>query len=445
MFEYLKASVWDLVLTAAASMALCYMALDGFYVSPALQQGPLPALLCVVCCAALFAVARNGKTARLGGLAYAACIVVAWVAAGALTPGGDIFTDNESNYLIFAMICTAVPTLCFLVSRRRAGAALLFTGGVFLCALVQLLYERNQVVWLAVFVVAAIALVAFKNYQLSLRAATTVRTAAMMPGFAAALAVALLAVGVGAGVWCAIIAPLDPGAVEIKLVTEYRALETRQVIGTSNIFQTPNLDVTSSQINDAVRTTDDIQEDPEGMVWPATGNEEEEDDQDQESTFLGLDLDSLQNSFDLQQNPLVMPLMIGVILLLAALVAAYFLGRRRWRAVRLERLRQQGPAREFQGLFLFVLSRLGRLGIAIPVGQTMSEFGRNSQAALEPYDKGAQGRFSALAEQYCAVVYGNAEPSQELLEAMERYYCSFWKTCREQMGNARYLLKSFRL
>lgn len=445
MASYLKSSVWDLLLTAAVSMALCYMVLDGFYVDPALQQGPAPALIALACNVALFAVAFNAKTARLGGLAYVAILIVVWVAAGALTPGGDIFADTESNYLIFTMTCTVVSTLCFLVSRRRAGAALLFICGAFISALVQLLYQRGHVAWLVVFAIAAIALVVFKNYQLSLRTASTVRSASMLPGFATALAAAVLAVGIGVGVWFGIIAPLDPGAVEIKLVTEYRSLETKQVVGTSNIFQTPNLDLSSSETNEAVRTTDDIQEDENGISWPATGNEEEEDDQDQQNTFLGLNLDSLQDTFDLQQNPMVMPLMVGLSLLIVALIAIYFIGRRYWRTRRLQRLQAKGPAAEFQGLFLFIVGRLERMGVAIPAGLTLAEFAHSTNTALAPYDQGADVRFSDLAQQYCSIIYGKAEPSQEALEAMERYYSSFWRTCREQLGNVRYLFKSLRL
>lgn len=445
MSAYLKSAVWDLVLVAVVSAALSYIALTGFYVDPGLQYGPLPAVVAAVCCIALTLVARNRRTALIGGIVYGACLLVAWVVCGALTPGGQVFVDNESNYLIFSMVTTLVPTLCFLVTRKRVGAALLFVFGAFLCALIQLLYERSEVLWVVVFLLGALSLIIFKNYQQSLRTATTVRSASMLPGFCVALVAGVLVCGLGAGIWYGIIAPQDPQAVQIKLITEYRALETRQVVGTSNVFQTPNLDITSKQTNSSTRTTDDIKENVNGTGWPATGKEKEPDDQSAQNTFMGINVDSLQQALDFQQNPSVLPILLGIILLVAVLVAAYFVGRRLWRTRRLNKMRDLGAAGEFESLFLFLLSRFERLGLKVPKGQTVIDFGAATAVNMDAYDRAAGVSFADLTREYSSVAYGNREPSEESIGRIERFYGSFWKACRSQLGSIRYFFKSFRL
>lgn len=445
MGTYIK-NVWgEAVLVALAAMAVSYVALNGFYADPALQHGPVPALVSAVCVAALFAVAKDRKTVRLGGALYAVLLVVAWVAAGALTPAGQLFDDNESNYLIFCMTVTIVPTLVFLLTRRRAGVGVLFAAGVLFMCVIELLYARFELAWGVVFIAAAVALFIFKNYQQSLASATSVRKISMLPGLAVAVAAAILAVGVGAGVWFAVIAPLDPGAVQIKLVTEYRSLETKQVVGTSNIFQEPNTDMTSSETNDGTRTTDDIKEGQDGVKWPATGKEKEPDDQDEQNSFLGIDVDSLQQAFDFQQNPSVRPLALGILLLVVVVVAAYFIGRRIWRRRRLEKLRALGLAAEYEGLFAFLLGRFERIGIQVPAGQTPLEFGRHADDALRVFNEEAGVSFSVLAADYSALAYGKRDMEPQSAANIEAYYGAFYKACRKQMGNLRYFIKSFRL
>ncbi|MDO4502896.1 MAG: DUF4129 domain-containing protein [Coriobacteriia bacterium] len=443
MQDYIKNSAADFAFTAVAAICLSYVALNGFYVSEALQQGPVPAVAALVCVAALFLVARNVRTARLGGLAFGACLLVSWIVGGALTPNAQVFTDNESNYLIFAMVVTLVPTGVFLLSRKLTGAMLLFVGGTFLGSLLQLLYWRNSVVWLVVFVAASLALIVFKNYQQALRTASTVREARMLPGFCVALAVGLVATGLGAGIWYGVVEPLGPSAVQIKLITEYRALETKLVVGTSDISQVPNVNMTSNKTNNGVRTTDDIKESPDGVPWGATGQEKDQDLQSKQDNFLGIDVDSLKETFDFQQNPSVAPLMLGVFLLIALLIAAFFLGRRALRKRRVEKLRALGPEQEFTGLFLYLLRKFKRLGITVPDGQTLTDFGRSSVAAMEPYSRESGVAFSDLAASYCAVAYGGGTLTSEEVQRMERFYGSFWKAARSQLGNIRYFFKSF--
>ena len=442
---YLAAALGDFVLVALAAISLSFTVLDGFYVDPSLQYSPLPVLAAIVCLLALFAASSSKRFLLPGGIAYAVALFIVWGVCAALTPGGAIFIDNETNYLIFSMVVTLVPTGCFLLTRTRVGTALLFVIGAFLIGLIQLFYERFELLWTILFVIAALALIVYKHYERSLRIARGVEKVSFLPGFATAAAATAAAVGLGVLVWFAIIAPLNPSAIDIKLITEYRALETVQVRGISDVYQTPNLEMTSDETNEDMRTTDDIKEDLSGTPWPATGESEEEPEEtESDNAMLGIDLDSFLDAFDFQSNPQNWPLLIIVIVVIAAIVL-YFVLRRVWREKRLAQFKELGPDKEFEQVFLFLMERFRRIGVTVPPGQTLREFGVSSTAAMRLYNEESGVSFQKLANAYADLAYGKRSVGEAGVLSIESYYRGFWKACRKQLGNLSYFFKSFRL
>ena len=442
---YLKSALWDLVLVFLAAMSLCYMLLNGFYVDPALQYSPLPAVIVAVCLLALFFIGSNKRYMVPGGIVFAVVVVVAWLASGALTPTDVLLVDNETNYLIFTMVCTLVPIGCYLLSRSRASALVLFAIGAFLMALMQMFYGRFELVWAIIMVVSMLALVIYKNYQSVLRSATSVEKISFVPGFAVAVCATVVAVGIGLGLWFGVISQLNPGAVEIKLITEYRALETIEVRGLSDEYQIPNLDTTSDQTGNESRTTDDIKESLDGEHVPATGDATSDpDDGQSEGLFMGLNLESIQDAFDMQSHPQNWPLLL-ILIIPIALIVAYFVLRRAWRTRRLNQMRALGPEGEFEQLFLYLIGKFERVGVRVPEGQTMLEFGTSSEAAMYYYNKQSGIEFKDLATSYATMVYGVTPVSDEDVSKMESFYTGFWKAARKQLGNVKYFFTSFRL
>ncbi len=441
---FLASALGDFILVAAISLALSYTLLNGFYIAESLQYGPAPALAALLCLVALFAVSVNRRVVLVGGAAYAVALVVAWGASAALTPAGTLFIDYEENYLIFAMVVTLVPTLCFLASRSQVGTAVLFIVGAFLTGFIQLFYERFELAWTVVFVVAALALVIYKNYLKSMRSATAMDRPSFAPGFAVALVTTAIASCLGLAVWFGVIAPLGPEAVDIKLITEYRALETMQVRGTSEEYQTPDLSMTSDVTNDDVRTTDDAVEDESGTRWPATGETSVENEPEQGDNFLGLNLDNITEAFNLVSNPQNWPLYL-IPLVIVALIALYFVLRRVMRTRRLASFRELGADAEYRAVFLFLIDRFRRVGLSIPAGQTVLEFGVSAANATHYYDEQAGVPFTNLTEGYSRSVYGKKPVADADVGHAEAYYRGFWKAARKQLGNFKYFIKSFRL
>ena len=446
---YLKSAIWDYLLVFAASIGMCYTLLNCFYVDPSLQYSPIPAVICAIVLLALFAVGANRKTLRIGIPLFAVVLVASWIVGAALTPDGAFLVDNESNMMIFVMCTTLTPTGVFLLSRRLTGAALLFIGGSFIIALVQFLYEFFDLAWALVFVAAALAGIVYRNYQMSLRSSSSVRKIAFAPGFAVAAGTCAVAVGLGCAVFFGIIAPLNPPAAEVKLLTEYRALETLRVKGIADVYQVPNLDMTSSETNEDERTTDDIKESPNGREYPASGKDEKEDESQDANTppgasLMGVNLDIPDETFELIAYILRISLAVLALLLVVAAIA-YFVGRRLYRKRRLEKLAGLPIAEQVEALYLFLVGRFEKLGIHVAPGQTLSDFAVANAATMEQFDSEAGVPFSALTSDYVAVAYGKQPLGEDAATRASKYYESFWKACRLKLGPVKYFFKSFRL
>lgn len=446
---YFRSVAGEFVLVALASVSLSYILLDGFYVAPEVQQTPLPGVLATVLALVFFLVSYNKKSMRIGTPLVVLVLVVLW-AAGALTsPDGQYLVDTEGNNLIFLMTVSLTSLVCFLLSRRRFGTALLFIIGVFLAAFIQFFYEFFEVGWTVTLVFSTLALIIYKNYQLSVRAVDTLKKVKFLPGFAVSLGAVCLAVGMGCVVWFGIIAPLNPAAVDIKLITEYRALETLFVKGTSSIYQTPNLDLSSDQVGEGERTTDDLQIDEvDGVKTPAHSKETQVPDEtqyDPSGTFLGVDFDSLQELFDSQTFEQPSVLWWLLLLLIPLALAAFFVGRRIWRAKRLERYVSRGSRQGVIAIYTFLVSRLARLGMGIPRGETLLDFAESTAATLGRIDAVTGVKFANLTKTYVGVVYGEEAVKEQQIEEFKRYYEGFWKASRSYLGNVKYFFKSFRL
>ncbi len=442
--DYLKDVVWEYLLLAASACALSYTLLDFFYIASWLQHGPVPAIAAFALTAALIALAYNKRAAKLGGACYAAALVAVLVTGGALSEGNP-FDDAETSYFFFAAVIAIAPTLAFLLTRKRGLAVLYFLLGVAACSLVQFLYGFDELAWALVFLVAGLALVIYKNYQLCVRNAASVRKISFAAGFGVALASVGVACLVGAGVWFGIIAPLDPGAVQVKLITEYRALETKQVVGTSDVYQVPNFDITSSKTNDEERTTDNIKLDDKGRAVPAQFNDDAANqDEEKSGSFTGIDITSPQELFDFENNTPRAVTALLILLLIPAVIIAYFVGRRVHRARRLARIRRLEPSQQIQQLYPFLVDRMARVGIAMPAGSTPLDYARNNASSMEPFAAQAGVTFTQLTEFFVAVAYGKDQASQAQADSFAAFYRGFWKAARKYLGSFKYLTRSFR-
>ena len=442
---YLKMCIWDYLLVCVAGVSLTYVVLDSFYINPSLQYSVLPGVIAVALVTALFLVAFNRRTARIGGVLVGLACVGGIMVAAAFSPSA-FMTDTEETYFYFAIVCVLVPLLSFALSRAHAGSVVLFGAGSFICAWMQFFYEFYELTWTLLFVISSLMLVIYKNYQLNARAATSVRKLSFTAGFLVALGAVIASVGVACLVWVCIISPLNPGALEIKLIQEYRALEEVPVVGTSSELMMPNMDLTSDDLSEQERTTDDLVEDEEGRQMPARAVPLQSTQEEQSGSFMGIDIDAITEIFDPKTyDEQTYPWFLLALLIIPIALIAYFVGRRVYRTVRLNRIRKLPLNQQVEQLYLFIVKLFSRIGFAVPEGATLLEFARNNESSMEYFQKEAGVSFVAITEVYVACTYGQKEATQAQVDKFVLFYKSFWKAARKMLGNMKYLVKSFRL
>lgn len=441
---YIKGVAGEFLLVTVVTVALAFTFLQGFKIGDTLLGSPLTYVVLVLEVVALFAVASSRRTLLPGCLALLMALVVCCVVGLGATEGA-VTQDSAGNWLLGVLLMALCGVAPFALSRGRAGTALLFIGGVFMGSWTQFFFEAPVLAPSLVFLLACIALLVYKNYLCSVRAAMSARKVSFPVGLATGVATAVLAVAVGALAWFAVIAPLSPGVVDVKLITEYRALEEVQARGVSQERMLSNLDLTGSETTTGTRTTDDLRVEEDGIPMPARPLETQHTEEDASGSFTGLDLEELQEDFNVRANPLP-PALLGLLALLPLLaVVGYFVGRRRWRTRRLERIRALPPTQQVRALYLFLTPRLARVGFGIPNGQTPLEFAQGNVSAFSVLDAAAGASFLEATRAYVRVAYGKHEATQEEADCLVAYYQGFWKAARRQLGNLRYFFMSFRL
>lgn len=488
--RYLKGGVWEMLLCIAAASALSYTVCSAFYASLPLQEQPLLIVAgCAVACVALFLAAYNVRTAVFGGIGIAVALAAVFAVLAVQAPGMPL-EDVEGNLaLAFAMVM--LPAVAaFLFSRRKATTVVFIVGGIYLCAIIEYLYWRGLVVALAVFLVAGVALLVYKSYQVTLKR-TDAGWVKFSPIAVVALAVALIALALGWLVWTYAIEPLDPPREQVKLIVEYRKAPEIEESGVGG--ETPE----GGSVGGDLANGDEVESDETAMSTPL------EMLQGGLLELLGFDVrdrgDEGQTTQLFPPELLALIVTLLVVLAIIAVLASVQVRRR----MRFNRLTDGPPDQAMRNLYLYFLAAFAKLRIAKPESVSLSVFAREQAYLLESFEgfgfdshyesdyasdyenspdddydfamaarareeaaknaasagagagavaeggKQAQpafkSAFEALTDCYTRNVYGDEVPDEDELEQFKQYYWSFFRNARLYIGRARYILKYFTL
>ncbi|MCD8199685.1 MAG: DUF4129 domain-containing protein [Coriobacteriaceae bacterium] len=466
--SYMKGRIGEFLLVWLATSATAEVALNGFYLDEMLAtvgwagRAAIVALICLILVFVLYAGTWRRSRLVAGIIAYLACCAVLIVVCLLLSTGENPYLDVEGNYFYFSLVVALAPALCFMLTRTLPGSAVWFVFSAFICAIMQALYESGELVASIVAVLAGLALIVHKNFGLGLERADVALASNPRRNFAVAAASCAAVVAAALAIWFAVIAPLNPDVLDIKLVTDYRRLPVEEYKGTSEQQPELNFDYTSQNLVDGFPyTTDEPKEDENSDVEVEVTSELEQQlrneivgEQGGNSDATGggtrevIDQNSLEQQWDAVsyswQFPWVVVLIILITLVILAILA-YFIGRRLLRRRRLDRLLAQDAASGIEGMYLYLLSRLGRLGFKVQPGSTLLEFASRSEARMDAITEETQVSFAALTEVYTSCAYGHYEPTEDDTVAFTAFYLRFWKAARAYLGTIRYFFRSFRL
>ena len=499
MIAFLKNSIWDLALCIVASTALCFTVCSAFYATQPYQDAPGVALMAGGCAAltlALLMASRSLRAMLVGALAIFAAIVGVLVACFQTSTAASALEDVAGNNVYLALCVVASSALVFVLSRWRAGAVALIVVGVFACATVEYLYFYGHVAAFAVFLVSAVALYAYRTYQVSLLNSESEHLAFGSVTFSG-IALAAVAVACAAGLFALAIAPLDPPNLVVKLFTEeYRADEV-EVRGVGDITSILNNQLLSNLLNNRDIESGNAEGDEENRQNNEEVNPEDES-REAEGGSMGMDgsgdsEDDDGASLGLHFADWLPFVIAGLVILLVvlAIVAKKLLRRRRFRT-----MRSQENAVAAAALYRFFLGRFGKAKVPQPNAMTLAEYtaafagtferfeqgGRRSakdvEAAERDSDDGGQGfggaakqdaedagkgaagsgrgsgeagrdpggtEFAALTRVYAKSVYGKEPVSEDDIALFDDYYHLFYRRLRKYMGNIRYCLRYFSL
>ena len=468
---YLRRNFGEFVLVLISAWATATVGLNAFFLDGLIEQigwwGRAGITLVIVALLVLALYIASFRRDRLvpGLMFYIALLAIIVSCAMVFSSGESIYEDVEGNYLYLSFVVIISATACFGLTRTLVGGALWFVGSAFACSVVQAFYQTEEIALSILAAFSGLALIVYRNFRLGLEKSDQASAGARIGGFTSSAASVAAVFAAALALWFGVIAPLNPGVLEVTLLTDYRTYPIEELRGVGDTNPVLNFSMTSENLVDGFYyTTDDLKEDPTSDVVIDAETLFQQQMEEQLTGEAGTDADAgtssggaTQEDFsttaeDELNNPQSytyrFPWIIVVIALICLGVAgivAYFVGRRAFRTKRLREILGQTPEDQVKTLYRFELGRLRRLGFDVPVGMTLSEFAHSSRRSMDMLTEETCVPFDRLTETYCSCTYGNKRPSEDEIVPFVAYYQNFWKAARTQLGNFRYFFKSFRL
>lgn len=446
----------DFVLVWLSAWAMSVVGFNAFFLeSAAAWSTPVAAAACAALTALLMWASRTRRQLPFRIVCYLLAIAALIGVCIALSTTDAPYEDAEGNYFYLAICIVVVSTAAFLLTRRLATSAVWFIACSFSCSLIEAFYQRGAVLPSIAACLLALALIVYRNFHMGLMQADAARQTSAAANLASSVLPVAAAVGLAAVAWFALIAPLNPGVMKVTLITDYRQLPIIELKGVANVQPTLNYELTSNKTVAGDRyTTDDLLKGASDIIIDAksvldsiaSGGSAESGQGTDSGVKSGLDKESTEEQMNAQSYTLDLPLALFVLLLvlaIAALIGAAFYYKHWRRRHRLKRMLALEPLQQMQSMYLFLLSRLKRLGFAVPQGMTLEEFAQTSSRRMAVIDDATRVPFALLTQIFVARSCDRSAPTEEELVAFVAYYDGFWKAARRYLGRVKYFFKSF--
>lgn len=422
------------MLVAAASLA--FLVATGFDCTSAVPVAPLR--VGVVCAVTLLVLGllSSTKTSALAGVVIVPLLTTIVVFVSAQSRQGAMFADEAGNFTPILLSSIVVTVIVFLLTRKRTATVVFAALGTLVVGYVQFIYHEGHVLAVVCFYLALIVLVGYGVYRQSVQPARP-QLATSAKALAPCMLVAVVVAALGVGVHAAVIAPLDPPSMEVKLIREYVALPTVQMKGVANTSSTKDESKRTSISNDDTEYSSTQGKDSAGSSEgqqdaPENGHAQERYDSQADTPGFT----AITHEVPVLKGPWWI---LIVVLLAAALIGGKFALRRR----KVSKLFALSPFRRVAGLYRFWLKRIKRLGLPEPGCLTPTEYASSLSQHWNGFAAPDGTDFTVVSSIFSACSYGGRAPSAGELAQLESFQNSFYANCREHLGLPKYLLKFF--
>lgn len=353
-----------------------------------------------------------------------------------------MFADEVGNPCPPLLACILTTVAAYLLSRSRPGTVILAVAGVLVVGYLQFIYVENHVASAVMLLTSCGVVLAFRNYTHS-RSEAGQHAQRALAALGGCVAVVVVILGLSCGFYAAVVAPLDPPTVDVKLIKEYLALPQVDMTGIADTSPTKDDQTTQNE--------DDNEEIASGTSSEKADTGDEGQGME-DSPADGADHDEYsEDADDAQYNPQThtLPPVASAALwvLLAVLIAAAIVGIVRFkisrRSKRLRALLKSPPQERVSSAYLFALKRFKRMGVPDIGTHTPLEYAAAAAPFADEFAGDKPGSFAALTQAYTAVCYGKAQPTEEQLEQTKLFLEQFYSRSKAQLGKLKYALNFF--
>ena len=430
MRMFVKSVAWDFLLCVLASSAMAYTLCSGFYSTQPFQD-PVGILatggICAVIVAALSLSGYTNRARVIGSIGVGIAVCIALIVSFALSHTELPLEDVQGNYLYYALISCGSPIAVYVLSRSKAGCVTLLVLGMALCVVIEYLYWYGHVISCFIFAGASSGLIVFRSYYRNVLNSESERFAFNSVALSG-IALSALALVCAVGVFEVAIAPIHPGHVEMKLITEHYRVDQLEVRGVGSAEAVEDDSLLSNNTNDDVSMTDDDSGQFDGQA--------DSRDDSGDATASDVSENGFGASLSLRFPDYTIWVIVGILI---ALIVATIMAKLIVRRIRFANMASRPPDEAARSMFLFFVKRFSKLGIDVPGERTLDEYARHHADSFAQFER-VQGEadFAQLIALYVESVYGSQPIDEVGLDLFKSYYSQFYRRARAYVGVVRY-------
>lgn len=438
MRDFLRYRFWDWFLCGCIATGLVFNLFAGFVLEDGFSSSiPLVIAFMAAAMAVMVLFTYTRVTTVIGVVIGIVLLLFVMVYVRANHVFEDEASEMTNSLFIALAVAVLVAVLVYLACRSKPGTIILFlAGNILICGSYFLQFDVQ--VWsFLLFMFAVFVMFWYRNYMLTLQRSQAGKI--RLPRFMAqSLVICLIAIVLGGGAYYGVVRPLNPPTRELKLIEQLKQMNVIKKAGLYSVQELLDPSLQSSSEPDQTEEGTQQEEEQQEEEEQDSGKDENEEQQEQKSPKERLE--EAQNIYYIL-NFIKLPV---VPILIAVLVAAAFILRLMLRKNWKHKVDNLTAEQQIINYYIYFLTRLERAGFKRPVNHTLYEYASDMDHTLQEFAV-KDADFTKLTELYVRSLYGRNRAAEEEAELFRRFYNSFHKALRKEIGVLKYFIKIFRI